>query len=132
MRQNRPTGPAVSRPRGSVLAAVALTALLLAGCASDDGGGGPPAAAPTPTPSAPVTSAPAGKVERITGRIEAGVEAGCKLLVADGGGGYLLLGGPSGVLKEGARVEVEGTVETGLMTTCQQGRPFKVISAKPA
>jgi hypothetical protein len=131
MRQNRPTGPAVSRPRGSVLAAVALTALLLAGCASDDGGGGPPAAAPTPTPSAPVTSAPAGKVQ-VTGRIEAGVEAGCKILVADGGGGYLLLGGPSGVLKEGARVEVEGTVETGLMTTCQQGRPFKVISAKPA
>jgi len=131
MRQNRPTGPAVSRPRGSVLAAVALTALLLAGCASDDSGGGPPAAAPTPTPSAPVTSAPAGKVQ-VTGRIEAGVEAGCKLLVADGGGGYLLLGGPSGVLKEGARVEVEGTVETGLMTTCQQGRPFKVISAKPA
>ena len=131
MRQYRPTGPAVSRPRGSVLAAVALTVLLLAGCASDDGGGGPPAAAPTPTPSAPVTSAPAGKVQ-VTGRIEAGVEAGCKLLVADGGGGYLLLGGPSGVLKEGARVQVEGTVEAGMITTCQQGRPLKVSSAKPA
>jgi len=131
MRQNRPTGPAVSRPRGSVLAAVALTALLLAGCASDDGGGGPPAAAPTPTPSAPTPSAHTGKVQ-VTGRVEAGVEAGCKILVADGGGGYLLVGGPSDVLKEGARVQVEGTVEAGMITTCQQGRPLKVSSAKPA
>jgi hypothetical protein len=132
MRQYRPTGPAVSRPRGSILAAIALTALLLAGCA-DDGGGGPPAAAPTPTPtpSAPVTSAPAGKVQ-VTGRIEAGVEAGCKILVADSGGGYLLVGGPSDVLKEGARVQVEGTVEAGMVTTCQQGQPLKVSSAKPA
>src|SRR5688572_479176 len=111
----------------TVLTALVLTALLLAGCASDDGGGQPPAAAPTPTPTVPVTTAPAGKpagkVERVTGRVEAGVEAGCKLLVADSGGGYLLLGGPADVLKEGARVEVEGTVEPGLMTTCQQGRP---------
>jgi hypothetical protein len=51
---------------------------------------------------------------------------------ADSGGGYLLVGGPSDVLKEGARVQVEGTVEAGMITTCQQGRPLKVSSAKPA
>jgi hypothetical protein len=132
MRQYRPTGPAVSRPRGSVLAAIALTVLLLGGCASDDGGGAPPAAAPTPTPPTTTAPAPAGKMQRLTGRVEAGVEAGCKILVADSGGGYLLLGGPADVLTEGARVQVEGTVEAGVVTTCQQGRPFKVISAKPA
>jgi hypothetical protein len=134
MRQYRPAGPAVSRPRG-LLAALALSALLLAGCASDDGGGTPPAAAPsTPAPSVrvpPVPSRPGGQVQRVVGRVEAGVEAGCKVLVADGGGGYLLIGGPAGVLTDGARVEVRGTVEEGLITTCQQGRPFKVISAKP-
>ena len=43
--------------------------------------------------------------------------------------GYLLLGGPRDVLTAGARVTVTGRVETGMMTTCQQGTPFVVEGA---
>jgi hypothetical protein len=63
----------------------------------------------------------------LSGTITAGVEPNCVLL-----DNYLLVGGPRDVLRAGARVTVTGRVQPDLMTTCQQGTPFRVESAKPA
>ncbi|MFG2060613.1 hypothetical protein ACGFIK_04255 [Micromonospora sp. NPDC048871] len=96
----------------------------------------PPAADPTDTtgplgrpgkrPGGPPQPTSTGEMT-LTGQIESGVEPGCLLL-----DGYLLLGGPREVLTAGAAVTVTGRPEPGLMTTCQQGTPFKVASAKRA
>ncbi|HEU5110476.1 MAG TPA: hypothetical protein VFT95_18195 [Micromonosporaceae bacterium] len=111
---------------------------MAAGCAS-----GPPAP-PTdrPTPEGPVSTssefpedlpAPAGTPRagasptELTGVVRQGVEAGCLLL-----DGYLLLGGDRAVVRAGARVTVTGRVDSGVMTTCQQGTPFQVETAAPA
>ncbi|RIV39482.1 hypothetical protein [Micromonospora radicis] len=141
------------------IAAVALIACTaLVACAGQDAGGGPatPTGAPsvtelpTPDPTGPVPSPsepvdPTGRLnppgERpggvpkptgtseltLTGRIEAGVEPGCLLL-----DGYLLLGGPRDVLTAGATVTVTGRPAPGMLTTCQQGTPFQVSTAKRA
>lgn len=73
---------------------------------------------PTPTSRGEMT---------LRGTVEPGVEAGCLLLE-----GYLLLGGDQRVLVAGAEVVVEGKPDPGAITTCQQGIPFNVISAKRA
>ncbi|WP_432049387.1 hypothetical protein [Verrucosispora sp. NA02020] len=90
-------------------------------------------------PTAPVSPPPAGTTRGVptsppvtgemtlTGRVEAGVEPGCLLL-----DGYLLLGGPRDVLTSGASVTVTGRPNPSLMTTCQQGTPFQVATAKRA
>jgi hypothetical protein len=67
----------------------------------------------------------------LSGKISSGVEAGCVLLEQDGKT-YNLVGGDKKILVEGAQVEVTGAIEEGLMTTCQQGTPFKVESVKAA
>ncbi|WDZ86856.1 hypothetical protein [Micromonospora cathayae] len=94
----------------------------------------PPAATPSgsqPTewppggPGGKASPAPGGAV--ITGTVTSGVEPGCLLL-----GEYLLVGGPRDVIKAGAKLTVSGKVQPDLMTTCQQGTPFLVDSAKPA
>ncbi|MEV4820330.1 hypothetical protein [Micromonospora sp. NPDC049274] len=87
-----------------------------------------PAPAATPSsplkpPGGPTVPPPVGATE-LSGTITAGVEPNCLLL-----DGYLLVGGPRDVLAAGARVTVTGRVETGLMTTCQQGTPFVVEGA---
>ncbi|MGW0216228.1 hypothetical protein ACWDXH_17745 [Micromonospora chokoriensis] len=128
----------------------------LSACGSQDAGGGTPT--PTPTGAQPVTSSPtpdptaspstvdptppaSSKTPKapkpggpstppgvgattLSGTVQGGVEPGCVLL-----DGYLLLGGPRDVLTPGARVEVTGRVEPGMMTTCQQGTPFVVSAA---
>ncbi|WP_230415902.1 hypothetical protein [Micromonospora tarapacensis] len=80
--------------------------------------------APTTRPSGP-TKPPTTGETTLTGRIESGVEPGCLLL-----DGYLLLGGPRDVLTSGATVTVTGRADATIMTTCQQGIPFVVASAK--
>jgi hypothetical protein len=55
-----------------------------------------------------------------------GVEAGCLILVAPGGGQELLLIGVDRSWRAGLAVTVEGRREPGRMTTCQQGVPFVV------
>lgn len=83
-----------------------------------------PGSTPQPTPSG--TDAPTSPTElptQLTGFPEAGVEAGCWLL-----DGYLLLGGDETLLASGREVQVTGAVEEGVMTTCQQGIPFRVDS----
>lgn len=64
----------------------------------------------------------------LTGTVSSGVEAGCVLLEFEGTT-YNLVGGDTSVLTPGTDVEVTGTVNEGLMTTCQQGVPFEVDSA---
>ncbi|MET7370937.1 hypothetical protein [Micromonospora arida] len=77
----------------------------------------------TPKPGGPSTPPGVGATT-LSGTLQGGVEPGCVLL-----DGYLLLGGPRDVLMPGARVEVTGRVEPGMMTTCQQGTPFVVTAA---
>jgi hypothetical protein len=62
--------------------------------------------------------------------VQEGVEAGCMLLKADNGPLYLLLGGDRGVIAQGGRLEVVGRPMPGLMTTCQQGTPFRVSQTR--
>jgi hypothetical protein len=70
----------------------------------------------------------------ISGRVVEGVEAGCLLL--DTGDGLFLLVLPGDVgrsaVRAGARLEVRGRVEAGLVSYCQQGTPFLVSEVRPA
>jgi hypothetical protein len=86
-----------------------------------------PSASPT-DPTSPTKGGPSSAgTTTLTGTLQAGVEPGCLLL-----DGNLLVGGPRDVLKAGARVTVTGRTQPDLMTTCQQGTPFVVDTAKPA
>ncbi|WP_143134059.1 hypothetical protein [Actinoplanes philippinensis] len=61
----------------------------------------------------------------LTGIVTAGVEHRCLLL-----GEYLLVGGDRTVIRAGARLAVTGRKVPDLVTTCQQGTPFVVTSAR--
>ncbi len=140
-----------------IAAAALIVCTALVACAGQDAGndfatptGAPVTELPTPDPTGPVVpptdpvdpTAPLSRPGKrpggppmptatseltLTGRIEAGVEPGCLLL-----DGYLLLGGPREVLTAGATVTVTGRPAPGMLTTCQQGTPFQVESAKRA
>lgn len=84
-------------------------------------------AAPTGLPpTGPTRGAPPSPGSELTlsGVVREGVERGCYLL-----DNYLLVGGPRDVITAGGRVTVTGRVQTDLMTTCQQGVPFRVETA---
>jgi len=66
---------------------------------------------------------------KIFGYVRSGTEGGCKLLNLYGVD-FLLLGGDSAVLRSGARVEVSGRILSGGATTCGEGLPFQVQTAK--
>jgi len=70
----------------------------------------------------------------VTGTVEAGVEANCRLIQDDAGSHVLYFHDPA--LKAeapvGKKVTVTGHSEPGMMTTCQQGTPFIVTSVGPA
>ena len=68
---------------------------------------------------------PGAGATELTGMVESGVEPGCLLL-----DGHQLVGGPRDVLVVGARVSVTGRAQPDLMSTCQQGVPFVVESAR--
>ncbi|MFI2709527.1 hypothetical protein ACH495_05270 [Micromonospora sp. NPDC018662] len=133
-------------PRTALVAL--LTGVALTACAGP--GDEPVGPSPSPTGAAPVTSQPDPVPSTgpsrpnptwkggpstppgvggttLSGTIRAGVEPNC-LLLDD----HLLVGGPRDLLKAGAKVEVTGRPEPGMMTTCQQGTPFVVESARPA
>lgn len=82
-----------------------------------------PSGVKSPKPGGPSTPPGVGATT-LSGTLQGGVEPNCVLL-----DGYLLLGGPRDVLRPGARVEVTGRVEPGMMSTCQQGTPFVVTAA---
>ncbi|MFG1887329.1 hypothetical protein ACGFIR_05585 [Micromonospora sp. NPDC049051] len=80
-----------------------------------------------PLPTRPSGGAPkpsAGAVT-LTGTVTSGVEPNCLLL-----DNHLLVGGPRDVLKPGTKVTVTGRVQRDLLTTCQQGTPFLVETAR--
>jgi hypothetical protein len=141
------------RALATLLIAVAAVLLSACGNATDQPGSGTgggssapaPTTTPTTTPTTPPTSAkPPGSggtvapgptgipVDRprpvtIDGVIEAGVEPGCKVLTA-GSARYLILGGNDAPM--GVPVRVEGTLQPGVLSTCQQGTPLRVSSVK--
>jgi hypothetical protein len=75
------------------------------------------------------TGIPIGTPKPVTvdGIIESGVEPGCKVLTA-GSTEYLILGGAD--VPMGVPVRVEGTLQPGVLSTCQQGTPLRVTSVK--
>ncbi|WP_433828854.1 hypothetical protein ACQP2E_05950 [Actinoplanes sp. CA-015351] len=113
---------------------VALLLALSAGCANNTGTetGAPAPASATPEsattvePSVPGKPSGDGGTTTLTGKITAGVEPGCLLL-----DGHLLVfsdAAQKGSVKAGDQITVTGKSEPDLMTTCQQGEPFKVSS----
>ncbi|GAA2352296.1 hypothetical protein GCM10010170_042930 [Dactylosporangium salmoneum] len=66
----------------------------------------------------------------VRGTLKDGVEPGCVLLATDAKT-YLLIGGDRAAMKSGQQVTVYGTPQPDLMTTCQQGTPFKVTKIEP-
>jgi predicted small secreted protein len=125
----------------SWLAALLLAALALAACA-DAGGqgqdqgaraGGAATSTRAPAVTPPRKAGPPRVATRVvaTGVVRSGVEPGCRLLAADAGPTYLLVGGDQQVLRSGARVRVTGTLSPDTLSTCQQGTPLRVTSARP-
>jgi hypothetical protein len=124
---------------------VAVAALLLSACGNvtvqpGSGGTGRPSAGTPSRSPAPShsgggsfhpgpTGIPVGSPRAVTidGVIEAGVEPGCKVLTA-GNTKFLILGGDD--VPMGVPVRVEGTLQPGVLSTCQQGTPLRVTSVK--
>ncbi|MFI5916595.1 hypothetical protein [Dactylosporangium sp. NPDC051541] len=104
----------------------------LAGCGSTSSPvtGPPPVVASSGAPSlspAPSSSPGAGSAEvSLRGVVKDGVEPGCVLLATAEQETYLLVGGDKTALRTGTTVTVYGRPEPGLMSTCQQGTPFRV------
>jgi hypothetical protein len=111
-----------------------LAAMALVACASPSAtSSGPeePTADLTENVTVPPSVTGTAGTTRLRGTVSEGVERGCLLLTAPDGL-YLLLGGRRAVLRPGAVVVVTGVVDRGAFTTCQQGTPFRVRSARPA
>jgi len=121
-----------------LLAGCLLAGLLVAACAEPgDGDGGAGQGATTTTPATSTTTAPTeptrtGGPVTVVGTVAAGVEPGCLLLEAEGGGSFLLVGGERAELRPGRRVAVTGRVDRSLLSTCQQGEPLVVASIAAA
>ena len=83
----------------------------------------------------PTTRAPSGSQgppTTLRGTVERGVEARCTVLTDDSGGVLAnLMGIDPHEWPPGSKVEVTGTFQPGLMTTCQQGTPFQVSQVTP-
>ena len=82
-------------------------------------------------PSAPATSA--GSRLTLVGTVEDGVEASCLILTDESTGHrYNVTDGDPAIVKVGARVKVTGVIRTDLMSHCQQGPIFQVLTATKA
>jgi hypothetical protein len=68
----------------------------------------------------------------ITGTIASGVESGCLILEYDGTVYGIYGSYDSSIVYAGAEVTLHGVVDSGMMTTCQQGTPFVVSEAETA
>ena len=114
----------------SAAPAASSTSATSAGSASPSSTATTPPGIGRPIPSG---SAPAGGEQTLVGEVQEGVEPNCTLLRA-GDKLWLLVGGDRAKLKSsvGAKVSVRGTPAPGMMTTCQQGTPFKVTDVQPA
>lgn len=87
-------------------------------------------ASPTGSPTGSLTvSGSVSGTTTLVGTVTEGVENQCVVLVDDSGTTVAnLLGWDLQAHPAGSTVEVTGTFEEGLMTTCQQGRPFTVAA----
>jgi hypothetical protein len=142
-----------NRHRSVFVAGVLAVCLSVAGCAkAGDGtpiagesttptspGGDVSSSASSPSPGPPSlrptggVSANAGEVI-VTGELEEGVEAGCVVLRTSDKV-YQLIGQGDRSQMQGShssKVIVRGKPEPGMMTTCQQGTPLRVIEMRPA
>ncbi|MCM4080592.1 hypothetical protein [Paractinoplanes hotanensis] len=128
-----------------------LLLVLAAGCANNatDSGAAAPASAPSPSASDVVdlplpsvkTSGPAGEPssgrpaaggQTITGTVTAGVEPNC-LLLTDKAGSHLLIFDDPAMRADaavGSKVKIVGQAQPNMMSTCQQGVPFIVVSVE--
>jgi hypothetical protein len=79
---------------------------------------------PTEHLSVPPTRTGKHSSMRVRGTVSDGIEPGCMLLTSNGV--VYLLVWPHGTPVTGQMIEVEGTVQPDLMTTCQQGIPLVV------
>ena len=129
--------------RRTVIPALVL-ALVVAGCANADQAGAPEPTAPGPSgaapsdlieePSLPGKPSTSGQpAQSITGTVVAGVEANCLLLTGASGEHLLIIRDAAlrAAAKPGSKITAVGTPDPGMMTTCQQGIPFTVISITP-
>ena len=128
------------------IAVLVLLAGALAGCASAGSQSGSPSdsVGPTVGPSQLVPQSPglvlpsdaipsdSGSDITITGTLEEGVEGNCVLLRTPQRL-YQLIGGDRSKLQglSSSKVTVTGRIAAGMMTTCQQGTPFRVTEVRP-
>ncbi|WP_030157073.1 hypothetical protein [Glycomyces sp. NRRL B-16210] len=142
---------------GLLAGALLLASIAACGSGQDDEVETPTAPAVTETVSAPETSDPteespvpdettpyldpslgepsksgSSSQTTITGTVESGVEAGCLVLEHEGTVYGIYGRFDSSVVFAGAKVTLHGKVDTGMMTTCQQGTPFVVENAESA
>jgi hypothetical protein len=126
-----------------------LLLVLAAGCAgtATDTGSAAPASAASPSASDAVDlplptvkpSRPAGEPSRpvaggqtITGTVTAGVEPNC-LVLSDSSGSHLLIFDDPAMRADataGSKVKINGRSDPSMMSTCQQGVPFIVVSVE--
>jgi hypothetical protein len=66
----------------------------------------------------------------LRGQMIESVEVSCRIMRADDGETYELVGLPDELARPGTRVEVRGHVADDLMSFCMQGTIFKVSSAR--
>ena len=126
-----PNAPSTTAPP-AVSSAVSTSAVPSTAKPSAAGPSGRPTGA---TPSAGTgspgagPSGAAGGTTTLTGTIEAGVESGCFVLVGQDGTVLAnLIGIDAVATPAGSVVDVTGTFEEDMMTTCQQGTPFSITS----
>ncbi len=138
-------------PRSAlILVGAALCGVSLVACGSSTPNApsttAPPAASSAlSTSAAPSTAGPSGRpstgatatgasgatggTTTLTGTIEAGVESGCFVLVGQDGTVLAnLIGIDTVATPAGSVVDVTGTFEEDMMTTCQQGTPFSITT----
>jgi hypothetical protein len=75
-----------------------------------------------------VTRQPGGRLT-LTGTVESGVEPSCLVLTDEKTGMRVNLTGGNRLVRVGARVTVVGQIRTDLMSYCQQGQIFEVLTA---
>lgn len=68
----------------------------------------------------------------ITGTVQSGVESGCLILEYEGTVYGIYGNYDASIVYAGAEVTLRGVVDSGMMTTCQQGTPFVVSEAETA
>lgn len=124
---HRSTSPSASSPPGATASSGGSAAS--GDAAASSGAARPRNPGATGEAAVPPLSAGPGEIV-VTGDVEDGVEPGCVVLRASGGT-YVLVGGDRQRLAEGGRMTVRGRAETGMMTTCQQGTPLRVVEIQP-